>query len=820
MLLPVFGASAHAVATVLIAFMAGLALGGYWLGGVADRRENGLRVYAQLEAGIGLFALVLPFLLPQLENLYTLVYRGLGGRTDLFLAARLALSCAVLLLPATLMGGTLPALARHIARSGAALGQSVGVLYAVNAAGAGIGCMLAAYWLLERVGVRGTTWIAAACNLVVAAVAWALSRAGRRPASTAGSSGLKRHKPTVIVPSPALARLVFWGYGVSGATALACEVIWSRVLAVILGVTTAQSLSAIVVVFLAGLALGGAAGARLADRVRRPGFTFGALEIALGLAGIASILGFASAPLIAGALQDLPSWSGHMVRIVVTAAVVILPPTFIMGMLFPIAVRLHALKNPDRLGERIGGIYAVNTAGSIVGAFLGGFVLVPLLGSQASLLLLALVNVAIGTAALAWASETAVRTRAVWVVAGLTAIAGATLLPSTYLVERFGRPPGTRLVYHAEEAAGTVTVHESADGIRVLAVNGAGEVPTDPASIRVFRLLGSLPVLLHPAPASALVIAFGGGITVSTVERQGLERIDCAEIVPGVLGAGHLFQRYNNGVHQRLGAPPFQMIFDDGRNHVLRTTRTYDVVISDSTHPGTADSWVLYTREFYALSKNRLGAEGIFAQWLPLHGLTAEDYRMILRTVRSVFPHATLWWTPGYSVILATQKPLRIDYPSLTKRIERAGLRDDLAEVDLGDAVSVVAALALDETQLEAWVRKGPINTDDRPYIGFRDRTRAGTGSGLPVAMALFPALSDRIDEVVEGASDADRERLRRRGRSRRHAMAADIAMNFRNLARARSELDRALAIDPTDGLARRLSGRLASIEAARARKE
>ena len=180
---------------------------------------------------------------------------------------------------------------------------------------------------------------------------------------------------------------------------------------------------------------------------------------------------------------------------------------------------------------------------------------------------------------------------------GLFGLASIALLTAvTRIVDALGAPPGW---------GGHVA--------RLLQVNGAGEVPTDPNSIRVFRLLGTLPLALHPSPDDVLVVAYGGGITLSAVAAQHPSRIDCAEIVPAVVDASPLFERWNGGLAARLDEAGVRLVFDDGRNHVLRTTRRYDVIISDSTHPATADSWVLYTREFYRLCRERLNDGGMMA---------------------------------------------------------------------------------------------------------------------------------------------------------------------------------------------------------------
>ena len=356
-----------------------------------------------------------------------------------------------------------------------------------------------------------------------------------------------------------------------------------------------------------------------------------------------------------------------MLRVVAATLTVMLVPTFLMGLLFPIAARIHA-SEMRRLGRRIGSIYAGNTGGAILGAFTAGFVWIPLVGTQRTILLLAAINLAIGATVLLLDPRVPRRrTVAVGGAAALIVIA-ALALPDSFLAGRFARG-GAALLYYDETTAGTVTVQGLPDGGKVLRVNGAGEVPTDDDSIRTFRLLGSLPLLLHAEPREVLVVAFGGGITLATVEAHGPDRIECVEMVPAVVGAADHFADYNREVYRRLDGDPIELIFDDGRNHLLRTERRYDVIVADATHPGTSDSWVLYTADFYHLTRQRLRAGGMLAQWLPLHGLTPDDYRTILRTFRVHYPHASVWLTPGYTVLLGATEPVVFDFERIASRL-------------------------------------------------------------------------------------------------------------------------------------------------------
>jgi spermidine synthase len=808
MLMLVFGVSVFAVSTVLTAFMAGLALGSAWFGRLVDRKGNGLRIYAYLEAGIGLFALAFPFILSRLDLLYTFIYRQLEGHDYLFSLIRFLICFLVLLVPTTLMGGTLPVLSKFIVRRRAAVGHGVGVLYAVNTFGAAAGCLAAVYFLMEQMGTLGATYTAAAANLGIAGIAFLLGRSrtdsGREPAKR--GRGREEPAPDSSTVSPRVARLVFWGFALSGFTALGYEVIWTRLLATVLRITTVQSVSTILIVFLFGLAAGGAFGARFVDRWRGLPSIFGGIELLLGLFALGSIAVFGAVPFLMGALDALPAWWGHMLRLFVVAFGVMLVPTFLMGALFPIAGKIHVL-GLGSLGRRIGNVYAVNTTGAIFGAFVTGFVLIPFLGTQNSVHLLAWLNIALGAAIVMLAPAIRIGSRAV-VLASLVAPALLIVLflPANHMEKVLERSqPNSSLLFYDEDAGGTVTVHASPDGKRLLKVNGAGEVPTDRASIRTFRLLGTLPFVVHPAPEEVLVIAFGGGITLAAAELQKPRRIDCVEVVPGVFEAARFFSRYNNRVFERLDADHFDVIVDDGRNHVLRTGRSYDVIISDATHPGTTDSWILYTEEFYRLCQKRLRRDGVLAQWLPLHGLTAQDYGTILRTFRTVFPHATVWWTRGYSVLLATPERLAVDLARVTERLGREAVKRDLFEVDLDDPVSFLSALALDEQAMSAFVASGPINTDNRPYISFTDRSRAGTATGLPAMIAMGPFLVDRFDAESIQAGKDDLARLDRRLRARRHTFVADVALKLGDRQRALAELRQARTVDPGERAAARM---------------
>ena len=808
MLIVVFGVSVFAVSTVLTAFMAGLALGSALFGRVADSRGRGLRIYALLELGIGLFSLAFPWILAGLDDVHTALYQVLEGRPLLFALARFALSFLVLLPPTILMGGTLPALCRFAVRHLSAAGWQLGSLYSINTAGAALGCFAAAFFLMEHLGVRGTVFAAAAANLAIAAAALLIERA-----AGTGSQPQTPGQPDLVSSADPLPRRLEIAvpavFALSGFAALGYEVVWTRLLQTALTSATVQTLSTIVVTFLAGIAAGSAAGARWADRLRDRVYAFGVVELLLGVFGVVSVAAVASLPRLMAAFPR-PVWEAHIAMLFIAAAAVMFIPTFLMGFLFPLVGRIR-VRRLGAVGTEVGDIYAVNTTGAIFGAFAAGFVLIPQLGTQGSLEFLALINLAAGLVLVLWSAAGRGRKLVPLVLAGGFFLLWKGVIPGDLMEAMLAwSHRNTRMVHFDEDAAGTVSVHAADGGYRILKVNGGGEVPTDFSSLQTFRLLGTLPMVVHPDPEEVLVIAFGGGITLATVEGYGPRRIDCVEVVPAVVEAGIHFADHNNEVYERFGQGVLELIPEDGRNHVLRSERTYDLVIGDATHPGTADSWVLYTEEFYRLCRQRLNPGGIVAQWLPLHGLTVADFKMILRTFRTVFPHASLWLTRSYAVMLATPERLHIDVEQLNARLRETSISRQLDEVFLGDAISLLSTLALGETGLAAYAGTGPTNTDDRPYISFSERKRKGTSRGMPALRSVSTQLTASIVPYLPGVDEETAKRLDRRFEARRHMLLGVVALVQEKWRAARVELRRALLIDPGESNAREILQRLA----------
>jgi spermidine synthase len=522
-----------------------------------------------------------------------------------------------------------------------------------------------------------------------------------------------------MAPDPVL-RVVLVGFGLSGFAALGYEVAWTRVVRVAFSMVSHYEFSLVLAAFLVGLALGSFLCSRLLHRDIDLLAWFGGAQILLGVLGVLSLPVLGSLPAIVDQLRDMGPWWAYRGGVFAVSFTVMLGPTLLMGAVFPLVSRIH-VRHLGRVGEGIGIIGGVNGLGAAVGAFLTSFVLIPSLGTESSVKALAAINTLVGLAVFL-VHPTIGLTRKRVVVAMVVAIGGLMVLTPSDVLRRISEPsnPDRRLVFYREGAEGVITVEKGVGGLREMMLNGGGQVPTDYSSLQLFRLLGHLPLLLHPDPQEVLVVSLGGGITLGSVAQHDLRRVTCVELVPQVVTAARQhFGPFNHGVLQDPRPPAVEIVIDDGRNYLLAGGDTYDVITGDATHPTSADSWVLYTREFYQLCRTRLTEDGIMAQWLPIHGLGVEDYRTLLRTFVHVFPHASLWRTSNYSIVLGTSGETRIDLERIRRRLDREPVRRSLTGVDLGDPFLLLDHFLMDENALRRFVGDGPLNSDDRPYISF-----------------------------------------------------------------------------------------------------
>ena len=789
--------------------MGGLALGSYYFGRLADRENRPLRLYAILEAGIGGFALIWPLLLSVLNAIYILAYRGLGAEFYALSLIRFALSFLVLLLPSTLMGGTLPILSRFFVNRLEKLGLNVGALYALNTFGAVVGCVAAGFFLIQYLGVQASIYLAAGINFAVAIIAFLLDGISVRSTETSEVETQETQPASDAAPvdsgSDPIFRLVLWAFAVSGFCALSYEVFWTRILVFFLGSTT-YAFSTMLAAFLFGIALGSFIFAWIADRLKSLVNLLGLVQIGIGLAAVALIPAFGGLYDISSTLQSM--FGGGRFWAFVACVIVMSLPTLLMGISFPLVARIYTV-NAAKLGRSIGNVYALNTVGSILGAFCAGFIFIPLIGIRPGIVLMASLNLIVGCV-LIFRNENRSRFFNGAAVGGTIVTAGIAVIilfaanKPLFLKSAIFRTqrPGDTIIDYKEEVDATVTTLKDDEDVYRLYVDTNQAADASRWDSPSHRVIAHLPLLLHPNPKRALVVGFGMGVTSYSITQHGV-RVDAVEISKGVVDSARAHFSHVN--HDVLDNPLFSHFINDGRNYILMTREKYDMISTGIIHPlVSAGSSNIYTADFYRLCKRILSDDGIMCQWVPLHRVPEEHYKTIVRTFVQVFPHTTLWYkyTPDFVILIGTPRPLRIDYEDFLARAQIPSIREGLAHDDL-DGMSLLDSFMMGEKRVLEYVGDGPIHTDNRPHLEFfRAQDLANT---TPVNIVGMTKHRERVTAYLDNYGRTIDQKKEIRGQIRQYFDATEKLIQGQieyakgDYDRAVSLLNQAAAINPDD---------------------
>lgn len=707
-----FGNTTWAAATLLAVFMGGLGAGALLGARLAPRLSRPLVGYALCEVAIALLAIASPRLLGWIDAVYVLVYRSLGNLPWLFAAARALLAAAFLLPPTLAMGATLPLVLAAAGASGARAGRATALLYGTNTLGAVAGTALAGFGAIPTIGLRATLLLAATCNLLAALLALPWSRSLPPP----------RSAPSATPEGPARRWLLALFFGM-GATSLAYEVLWTRILVFYLG-SSVYAYSLMLLLVLLGIAAGSLLAAPWADRI---GSLLAALSIVeLGIALWVPVqvwlFGRLNELLVAAArLVGASGFAGVAVAELLAVLPLLLPPTLLMGVSFPLAVRaIH--RERARLGADVGGVYGWNTLGAVVGSLGAGFLLIPALGTQNGLL-----AVAAGNALLALLLVR--RRSALWWMAAATPAAlllVALLMPPHRVIlaaGMFRRDAPHALVYFHEDAQASVTIRRltSRSGPYLsLELNGVNVAGTSPDLYAIQKLQGHLPLLLAPAARSVVHIGFGSGGTAWAVSRHPVKDVLVVEISPAVLAASdRYFQRIN---HRVLADPRVRVEINDGRNFLLASPARFDAVLSDSIHPRYAGNGSLYSLEYFELLERRLRPGGVASMWLPMYSLTPRNYAMILAAFASTFPHVQVWYEPStlnaFTVVTGSRSPAWSGR-GLAAAFTDPRVDAELADLGLRRPADLLPLLLATERDLQPWLATVPPHRDDIPSVEY-----------------------------------------------------------------------------------------------------
>jgi spermidine synthase len=610
---------------------------------------------------------------------------------------------------------------------------------------------------------------------------------------------------------------------VSGFVALVYEVIWTRILATVLGPTT-YAFSAMLLAFIAGLAIGAAVASALLPRTRYPGVWLG---LAL-LAAAACALGAAAAvdrlPLVMAFAVTRPDTTFEsVVRLQVALGIAMqLPMTIALGAAFPLAIA-HVSPGAGEVAREVGMVYAANTVGAIAGALAASLLLIPWLGLQSSLRLAAALT-GITAAAVCWRTVQRRGGRVALAGLGVAGVAAAAMLPS-WNEERMANgayryPPALaagdleigleagRLLYYREGAAGTVSVREL-PGSRSLAIDGKVDA-SNAEDMLTQKLLAHLPLMLHRGARDVLIIGLGSGVTLGSALRHPIERATVLEISPEVVAASELFWKENR---QALADKRARLIVGDGRSHLLLSNDQYDVIVSEPSNPWMAGVAALFTHEFFTAARDRLRPGGILCQWAHTYNISDADLRSIVATFLSVFPDGTAWLVgEGDVLLIGSTAALPLSEGAVAEAWRRPGVADDLARVSLRDPFSLLTMFVAQGDVLRGYADGGLVQSDDRMALEY-SAPRAIYSQFQEANAARLREVAARAPPpaVAAALASATPEEWRNRGIMQLNAAAPALA--YDDLQRALDKTPRDL--EGLDGFARAgaRSGRLAEAE-------
>ncbi|HVE39077.1 MAG TPA: fused MFS/spermidine synthase [Planctomycetota bacterium] len=793
----VIGNTTHAVGTVVGVFMGGLALGGCWGGRAADRRSGSalLSLYGLLEGGVALLALAVPLLITASEPLFRILWSALAGAPVVYGVLRALLVALILLPPTTLMGATLPILARFLSASVDAAGREAGRAYAINTLGGVIGTVAAGFWLIPELGLRVTTFIAAGLNVAIALASVAAAR---------GKPGERLSAPPEGAPPPRLPLVVA---ALSGTASLLYEIAWTRSLVLALG-STVHAFTLILTAFILGLALGSAAASLLLSRLPRLPAALAIVQIAIGALAVALLpalgdLPLRVAPLAEGMHRDYGSMLATQAGFI--GAFVLLPALF-MGAVFPIAIR-WASAGDRPVGRSVGAVYSANTLGSIVGSIAGSFVVVPLIGLASTVKVAATINLAVAAFLLAREAPR----RWLGAIPAAVALGGWLLLPAwdpqvltsgAFLYgaadvrsARFFQQDlrdylrkDSELIAQYWDSYGLVTLHRQQDGILSMKVNGKTDASTGPTDRANMLFVGDLALVHHPSPKRALCIGLGGGLTLAALAKHPLERLDCVELSPAVVrGAAHFKEAIGGVLEDRR----VNLVVGDGRNAILFGREPYDVIVSQPSNLWVSGMANLFTRDFFDEASRRLAPGGLFCQWVHAYYLSPENLKDVLRTFFDVYPHGSLWEVfPGHDYLLiGAREPLQTEYAGLEGRLASTKALEEYVGSEAPRAPGLLGHLVADAARVRESVGAGPLVSDDRCFIEYSAPRSMGHDT-RPQVLEWMDALRrpSPLNTLYRDVSDGAADQISRH-REMRRVLAEAVKIHVEDPDRALSTL-------------------------------
>ena len=777
LIIKIIGSAPFAVSIVLTVFMGGLGLGSYLASRTIDRIKNPMnlvKLYGILEIVIGLYGLVFPVFFILFKPLFIILYNRLFGYFLIYNFFTF-IGCSLLLLfPVTCMGATLPVLSRFYVTKISHVGSRLGRLYGLNTIGAAAGSLLCGFWIINVWGVQGSLIFAVTLNIIIGTSCIIIgskfkvqnSKIISKPYKTDSERFVEEAETTLQGTVPDNVRIMGLGaliiFSVSGFCAMAYEVIWIKLLGLLVGPTT-YSFTIVLITFISGLALGSVFFGWLADKIKKTLqkdtllylLIFTQIFAALFALFISQIMGN-SQIFFAKLIYQFQNNFAYLTFLKsFILFIFMLFPTFFLGATFPIVGKIYTF-SLSHIGKSVGFAYSINTIGAVLGSFCAGFVLIPLMGKENSLRLIIAIQLITSSATagfIFWKTRENIAKLIPLFIPIIFGLMFSISYPhwnrkmlSIGKYHRFEEPRlmnigwfeallyGTDeyanyyegdIVYFGDGIGGFTAVHKYTDIFGDISYSLFNSGKPDASSIGddmiTQTLLAHFPMLFHHNPKKVMVLGLASGITAGEILHYPIEKLDVVDINDQVVSASNYFIPWNNNV---LSNPKTELIIQDGRAHLELTKRKYDVIISEPSNPWMAGLAALFTQDFFNLAGKKLNDDGIFCQWIHSYQMDWPTFALIGRTFAQVFPNSLL-----VNLDLLNIDPLSIgaDYLLIGFKGEK-GLDIDIAEQNLIYAQQsknmtllnhkLLYRLIVNEDLIELFA-EGPINTDNLPKLEF-----------------------------------------------------------------------------------------------------
>ena len=732
----IFGNTVHAAATVTSAYMAGIALGAYLAGKLAPRLKNPIRTFGALELGIGLYALAVPYLFYVLRMLYRFSYQNISESLPFLTVVRLVFAFLVLLIPTMLMGATLPVLCKGLAARTEKFGARLGVLYGANTLGAVVGVVSCAFLMIPSLGMMGTRFAAVGVSCTVGLLAIVASVVlGSNQEVPNDLAASEMPDSALDSASRGRVRLFLFVAAASGFLGLAFEVVWFRTLILVFGSTT-YSFSTMLGIFLFGISLGAVLLGWLADRTDRPALILAISAMCIGIYSLASLYWFTAMPeFLLHRLVSLGfTWENMILSKIMIAAMFLFVPAILFGVSFTAISRAVRTLLPSS-SKTVGTVTALNTIGAALGAVLAGFVLLPLLGIQPTLILLSMLALVVGVG-VSLVSVRGLLSRLLCVVPVLVAVAllfsafprwdkqllsaGPYFSPWNFVrgseITLGQHLASGRLLHYSEGTTSTASTTRSSDEGLYFSIDGKVESDTTPRGQVIQRMIGHIPMLFHPNPKRVVNIGLGAGVTLGALGCYPVDHLEVVEIEPEAVHVARIWGDYNHHVtdHEKL-----KIIIGDGRNHLFCTEEKYDVITSDPFEPVVGGAANLFTVDHFQQARKCLADGGIMCQWVPMYELSQADFLTIIRSFVHAFPHSALFFTGRDIVMLGFLNELHLDSAVVQDKFRIPAVRSSLADIGFVSADMILGMFVSTMSEADKLVGPGPLNTDQNPVIEF-----------------------------------------------------------------------------------------------------